>query len=98
MSKRVLQTGVLAILLSSMLCAQDIAGDWQGTLDVGAQKLRSVLHIAKAENGWNARFLERAGLEPQIYSGHDSRLVYRDDQRGWEFSYRNLDAWQTPTA
>ncbi len=34
--------------------AQKIAGDWQGTLDVGAMKLRLVLHFA-AENDGNIR-------------------------------------------
>jgi hypothetical protein len=58
MSKRIFQIGALAILVGSTLCAQDLVGDWQGTLDVGAQKLRSVLHITKAENGgWDARFI-----------------------------------------
>jgi non-heme chloroperoxidase len=58
MIKKILQTSALAILLGTTLCAQDIAGDWQGTLDVGAQKLRSVLHITKEENsGWSARFI-----------------------------------------
>jgi hypothetical protein len=58
MSKRVLHIGALTMLLASTLWAQDIAGDWQGTFDVGAQKLRSVLHITKAENaGWSARFI-----------------------------------------
>ena len=29
-------------------CAQDISGDWQGTLKASAQELRILLQIAKA--------------------------------------------------
>jgi pimeloyl-ACP methyl ester carboxylesterase len=58
MKNMVLHIGALAVLSASMLYSQEIAGDWQGTLDVGAQKLRSILHITKAENeGWGARFI-----------------------------------------
>ncbi len=58
MKNMVLHMGVLAMLAASMLYSQEIAGDWQGTLNVGAQKLRSILHITKAENGgWSARFI-----------------------------------------
>ena len=31
--------------------AQDIAGDWQGTLSAGGAELRLVLHITKAPDG-----------------------------------------------
>ena len=40
-------------LLGSSLHAQDIAGDWQGTLKIG-DGLRIILHIVKGDNGgWN---------------------------------------------
>ena len=46
---------VFLLLLVSMAAtfarAQDIAGDWQGTLDTGMGQLRLVLHISKAANG-----------------------------------------------
>jgi hypothetical protein len=39
----------LVLLISSALSqAQDIAGDWQGTLSAGGAELRLVLHIVKA--------------------------------------------------
>src|ERR1035438_9303134 len=42
----------LAVTISQ---AQDIAGDWQGTLSAGGQELRLVLHITKApDNSLNA--------------------------------------------
>jgi len=31
--------------------AQDISGDWQGTLRAGAQELRILLQIAKSDSG-----------------------------------------------
>jgi len=36
------------VLAASFANAQDIAGDWQGTLDAAGSKLRLVLHISKA--------------------------------------------------
>jgi pimeloyl-ACP methyl ester carboxylesterase len=36
-------------------CAQDIAGDWQGTLTAGAQQLRLIVHVKKGDHGtWKA--------------------------------------------
>lgn len=42
-----------AVLLSaaSLMRAQDIAGDWQGTLSVSGAELRLVLHVTKAADG-----------------------------------------------
>jgi hypothetical protein len=38
--------------------AQDISGDWQGTLKAGAQEIRILLQIAKSGNGeWRATML-----------------------------------------
>ena len=53
--KTILWLCALAMLLGTTLRAQDIAGDWQGTLKDGAQELRIVLQIAKGDNGgWKA--------------------------------------------
>ena len=50
-----LRAGALATLLMSSLWAQDIAGDWQGTLKAGSQELRLVFQIAKGDKGgWRA--------------------------------------------
>jgi fermentation-respiration switch protein FrsA (DUF1100 family) len=38
-------------ILSTLCLAQDIAGDWQGTLIAGSANLRLVLHIRKAVDG-----------------------------------------------
>jgi pimeloyl-ACP methyl ester carboxylesterase len=44
----------LATLAASALCAQDIAGDWQGTLKTGID-LRLIVEIAKGDSGgWKA--------------------------------------------
>jgi hypothetical protein len=45
---------VLAALSCSRLNAQDISGDWQGTLNVGSG-LRTILRVAKSDTGgWTA--------------------------------------------
>ncbi len=49
--------GILALttLYGATLCAQDIAGDWQGTLKTPSRDLRIVLHITKeTDGGWKA--------------------------------------------
>jgi non-heme chloroperoxidase len=47
--------GVLAALLGNALYAQDITGDWQGTLKAGIQELRVIVKIERAANGgWDA--------------------------------------------
>jgi fermentation-respiration switch protein FrsA (DUF1100 family) len=48
--KRILIFAILAVA-ATMAQAQDIAGDWQGTLNTGAGELRLVLHITKAADG-----------------------------------------------
>jgi non-heme chloroperoxidase len=49
------RTVVVAMLLRGVLSAQDIAGDWQGTLKFGKTELRVVISIAKAAGGgWRA--------------------------------------------
>jgi non-heme chloroperoxidase len=50
-----MKTILLIAALASKLCAQDIAGDWQGMLKAGGQDLRIVLQIQKSDNGgWKA--------------------------------------------
>jgi uncharacterized protein len=46
--KRFMVVTALIFLAASISRAQDIAGDWQGTLNAGGQELRLVLHITKA--------------------------------------------------
>jgi uncharacterized protein len=48
--------GALATI--GVLYAQDISGDWQGTLKAGTQEFRLVVKIDKRANGdWNAMLL-----------------------------------------
>ena len=39
---------ILLLLTTGLARAQDVAGDWQGTLHAGGAELRLVLHITKA--------------------------------------------------
>ncbi len=44
----------LALVSSPAAAQQDITGDWYGTLDVGAMKLRLALHVLPADEGYTA--------------------------------------------
>jgi hypothetical protein len=48
MRKKTLRLGALTMLLASTLCAQDITGDWQGTLKVDSKEIRLVFQIERA--------------------------------------------------
>ena len=55
LGNRVLACAV-ACLAATTPFAQDIAGDWQGTIQTGSRQSRHILRIAKAEGGgWNAK-------------------------------------------
>lgn len=57
MKRYAMWVGALAMLFGTTLSAQDIAGDWQGTLKAGSQELRVLLAIDKSADGkWNATF------------------------------------------
>ena len=48
---------LLAILSARVAHAQDLTGDWQGTLALGGRNIRLVVHIDKAPGGaWTATF------------------------------------------
>jgi uncharacterized protein len=49
--KKFLITAALVAAVTSLASAQDIAGDWQGTLSAGGMELRLVLHITKGDDG-----------------------------------------------
>ena len=55
MTQRMFPIVSLAFLSCASIYAQDIAGDWQGTLKVGPQELRIIVKIDKSDSGgWNA--------------------------------------------
>src|SRR5581483_5176481 len=56
MLKKMLLGTVIAVLCATGVDAQDLVGDWQGTLKIPQRpELRLLFHIAKAEDGgWNA--------------------------------------------
>src|ERR1019366_355815 len=49
--KRFLAIAALTFLAATVARAQDIAGDWQGTIKTGMGELRLVLHVAKNADG-----------------------------------------------
>jgi len=55
MKTKLLWIGAFFAMFDGALCAQDIAGDWQGALKAGAQELRLIVHIEKSDSGaWKA--------------------------------------------
>src|SRR5579871_6116760 len=48
---RFLRLAALIILCATPLFAQDIVGDWQGTLKTDAAQLRLIVEVAKREDG-----------------------------------------------
>ncbi len=51
MIKRLLMLAALALATVPFASAQDITGDWKGTLETGTGELRLVLHITKSADG-----------------------------------------------
>ena len=49
--KRFLAIAALTFLAATVARAQDIAGDWQGTIKTGMGELRLVLHVTKNADG-----------------------------------------------
>src|SRR6266571_3733331 len=53
-----MRISALALLSGCVLRAQDITGDWQGTLKTGAGELRLIVQIAKGnDGGWKATMI-----------------------------------------
>lgn len=53
--RRFIHVVALMALTVSTACAQDVSGNWQGTLKAGAQELRLLMQIAKSDSGeWRA--------------------------------------------
>jgi len=48
--QRILMIAALVLCTAHVPLAQNVAGDWQGTLKIGPVELRLVLHIAQANN------------------------------------------------
>lgn len=46
--------GIAAVLPGTILRAQDVAGDWMGTIKAGPAELRIQLHIQKSDKGFTA--------------------------------------------
>jgi len=56
--RRVNRFVALTAFTALLVYAQDISGDWQGTLKAGPQELRTILQIAKSDSGaWRATML-----------------------------------------
>jgi len=84
MKKMMLCIVALITLCGSGLCAKNIAGDWQGTLQVG-KRLRGVLRITKEDTGgWHAVFYSidqgTEGIRVSSFGFQDRTLKFTADQ------------------
>src|SRR6266487_6974032 len=52
MNFKALWLAIPGLLLGTSLYAQDLAGDWQGTLQAGDQPLRLIVKFKRADSGW----------------------------------------------
>ena len=106
-------TTAAAILLGGAVYAQDIVGDWQGTLKAGPQELRIIVQIAKADNGgWKAtmysidqthrpytcKFSDAGRFKPQTYGCSGARHLRGEGQRGRRFHYGDVVAGRAVAA
>jgi len=46
---------VLSILMSLSICAQDISGKWNGTLNIQGTQLRVVFNISQTDKGYSTK-------------------------------------------
>jgi hypothetical protein len=100
--KRNLILAALA-LLATLANAQDIAGNWQGTLDAAGTKLRLVLHISKAPDNSLKATLDSLdqkganGIPVSSVSLKDSKLSLGRNHsrrlRSQSRARRKLDFW-----
>jgi hypothetical protein len=91
------RTLVLAMLLVSVLGAQDIAGDWQGTLKIGKTEIRVVISLAKAPGGdWTAT--ERPRMKAPTASWPAPSFLRGHVEREQEVAGGNADAGFLATA
>ena len=89
MSKYVLRFVPILSLALSLAQAQDVTGDWLGTLTMAAGDRRIALHIGKTENGLKAALdsVEQgiAGIPLDSIKVSDSTLTFNSN--AFQFSY-----------
>src|ERR1700674_758631 len=69
MIRNILMMALAAVAFVASADAQDISGDWQGTLGGSPQGLRVILKITKGDGGtWNATLfsIDRGGFDQGI--------------------------------
>ena len=49
--KKVIAVTAMLLFVTVFGTAQDIAGEWKGTLSAGGQELHLVLHVSKNDSG-----------------------------------------------
>jgi uncharacterized protein len=78
---RIFLSSALVLCMTCAAFAQDIAGDWLGTLKVGSQELHMLLHVAKGNDGGLTAKLDSIeqnvkDLPVSSIQGKDSKLTF----------------------
>jgi hypothetical protein len=100
--KTLMSAMVLTVLAIAPSHAQAIAGDWHGTLQVGAEQLRLVLHLTSDDKGGLAGTLDSpdqgaVGIRVTAVTVVDSVLKFELPQIGGSYEGK-LDAAGTSVA
>jgi hypothetical protein len=77
MKKVTMWIASLAVLAAGALQAQDVTGDWLGTIKAGAAEIRGALHISKAPMAASSRLLTSSIREPTAYRSGRSHCRIR---------------------
>ena len=80
------------VLFGTAAYAQDLSGDWQGTLIAGQEKIRLVVTIVRGANGWSAKYYspdnDDAGVSVRFDSvslqGEDVKLAAAASRIGYD--------------
>ena len=76
--KRLSRFMALAAFAASLVFAQDISGDWQGTLNAGPRELRTILQVKEGDSGeWKARAAEHRP-EPGSRRRDGNNLIFAE--------------------
>jgi fermentation-respiration switch protein FrsA (DUF1100 family) len=82
--KKIFAILLFALAASFPALAQDVTGDWQGTLKVGAIELRLIVHITKGDDGTLKATMDSIdqgakGIPISSISAKDSKLTFTSE-------------------
>ena len=83
---------MLVVCLPLFAIAQDVTGDWFGSMDAGALDLRITIHVTETEDGYAATMdvpdQGQAGIPLRSFVLEDGAVTFRFDDAGVEYEGR----------